>query len=107
MKTYNKTKKETEHIEKPENIQSQDDIDTRDAARFFLTLLAFFVLSFALKYIFPNVPEYIFERILIILLGAFCASVLWKLSPGLRETAKKLFKKISKKEKNITDEPKS
>ena len=65
----------------PANNHKDDDLPPKETAAFFGTLVAFFAISFVLKYIFPNVPEYVFERILIVFLASFCDITLWKLSP--------------------------
>lgn len=71
----NKLATETAHTE---------DIPSAEVIMFFGFIAGLFFLSFALKYIFPNVPEHIFEKILLIALACFCFYTLWKISNGLR-----------------------
>ena len=77
---------ENRHIPAPE-----PDLPNRDVIVFFGALAVFFIISFLFKYICPNVPEYVFERILLVFLAIFCIAVLYRLSPGLREKCEKIL----------------
>lgn len=69
----------------------EPDLPTRDVIVFFGALAVFFIISFLFKYICPNVPEYVFERILLVFLAIFCIAVLYRLSPGLREKCEEIL----------------
>lgn len=69
----------------------EPDLPTRDVIVFFGALAVFFIISFLFKYICPNVPEYVFERILLVFLAIFCIAVLYRLSPRLREKCEKIL----------------
>ena len=83
---------------KPAPEEREPDIPEKEVYIFFGTILVLFTISFLLKYIFPHVPEYIFERLLLIVLAAFCGCTLWKLSPGLREFTYRHIQKFRRKE---------
>ena len=77
---------ETEELEK--------DIPIRQVIIFFSVLVAIFTLSFILKYIFPNVPEYVFERLLMVILALFCIYVLWNVSSEFKSFIEKHLPKV-------------
>ena len=82
----------------PVTEELEQDIPTKEVYIFFGTLLALFTVSFLLKYMLPHVPEYIFERLLLLVLAAFCGRTLWKLSPGLREFTYRHTEKFRRKQ---------
>ena len=82
---------ETEETHLPDISVKETDLSSKEVIIFFSTITGLFLLAFCLKYIFPNVPEYIFERLLLLVLAAFCGYTLWKISPEIREFAYKHF----------------
>ncbi|MCR4820381.1 MAG: hypothetical protein K5838_04580 [Elusimicrobiales bacterium] len=112
MKKKDKNKRINEEIQKnnipndeiaiPEEIKTletpptgisakEPDISSKEVIFYFSTIGGLFLLAYILKYIFPNVPEYIFERLLLLVLAAFCCHTLWKISPEIRKFAYKIF----------------
>jgi len=69
----------------------EPDISSKEIIFYFSTIGGLFLLAYILKYIFPNVPEYVFERLLLLVLAAFCCYTLWKISPEIREFVYKIF----------------
>lgn len=69
----------------------EPDISSKEIIFYFSTIGGLFLLAYILKYIFPNVPEYVFERLLLLVLAAFCCYTLWKISPEIREFVYKFF----------------
>jgi len=86
---------EIRHTENSEKTCPADENDMPyiQVICFFSVLAGFFLLSFMLKYIFPNIPEYVFEKLLMLVFGAFCAYTLWEISPEIKENIRKHFKK--------------
>ena len=76
----------------PTGISAKEpDISSKEIIFYFSTIGGLFLLAYILKYIFPNVPEYVFERLLLLVLAAFCCYTLWKISPEIREFVYKIF----------------
>lgn len=48
-----------------------NDVKPKQIYTFAAVILAAFAIAFCLKYVFPNVPEYITERIIAVLLLAY------------------------------------
>ena len=77
----------------PVAAETEKDIPIKQVIVFFSVLVVIFTLSFALKYILPNVPEYVFERLLMIVLALFCIYMLWNVSAGFKHFIEKYLPK--------------